>query len=400
MVDTAVILMKLKGNFLTVNTPWVFVSIVGLPLIERQLMSARRAGIRTAHLICGESELIGLEGCLSRWKNDDRLPTVYIHGPEKDFDSMLPERFLLMNGSHLYHPKLLEDAQMRNGVCVFTNDDKLSIGLEMSSPSRLKSSSSANPDEHIAVPAETYALNVHKPENFKTAERLILKTLTKNTDGWFSVHLNRPISLAVSRHLVNYSIHPNWITAITLFVGVLSGVLAAMGTYAFMAASGIVFHLASIMDGIDGEIARAKFLTSRAGEWLDTISDELTNVAFISGLTIGVYRMTASKTMLWLGIVTLFFYFLTIVLLYGRLLSGTQSSSLLHFQEQIKTSEFQKKRTARLITLLQPLVKRDLYGFIFMILAVLGFPQIIIICWLVAMVITPILFTSHLIKSS
>jgi len=103
--------------------------------------------------------------------------------------------------------------------------------------------------------------------------------------------------------------------------------------------------------------------------------------------------------MLWLGIVTLFFYFTTIILLYGRLASGTESRSLLFFQEQIKTSEFQKKKKARLITLLQPLIKRDLYAFIFMILAVLGLPQVIILCWLVAMVITPILFTSHLIKS-
>jgi len=167
-----------------------------------------------------------------------------------------------------------------------------------------------------------------------------------------------------------------------------------------MAAGGIVFHLASIMDGIDGEIARAKFLTSRAGEWMDTICDELTNVAFISGLTIGIYRMSASKMMLWLGIVTLFFYFLTIILLYGRLATGSQSSSLLYFQEQIKTSEFQKRKTAPLITFLQPFVKRDLYGFIFMILAVLGLPQVIILCWLLAVVITPILFASHLIKSN
>lgn len=399
MVDTAVILMKHQGNSRAEDVSWVFIPIAGLPFVERQLMSVRRVGIRTAHLICGESELKGLKGCLSRWKDDDRLPEVHIHGPEKDFGSMLPERFLLMDGRHLYHPKLLDDVLTRNGDCVFTSDDKVPIGLGMSSSSRIQSGSSVNPDERITVAAETYALNTHRPENRKAAEQFILKTLVKNTDGWFSIHLNRHLSLAVSRRLVKYPIHPNLVTAIALFVGVLSGAFSAMGTYTFIAAGGMVFQLASIMDGIDGEIARAKFLTSRAGEWLDTISDELTNVAFIIGLTIGVYRLSASKTMLWLGIVTLFFYFTTIILLYGRLASGTKSRSLLYFQEQIKTSEFQKKKKARLITLLQPLIKRDLYAFIFMILAVLGLPQVIILCWLVAMVITPILFTSHLIKS-
>ena len=400
MVDTAVILMNHEGNSLIMDTPWFFVPVVGIPLIERHLMSVRRAGIKKAHLICGESEKKSIEGCLFRWNHDDRFPTVNSHGLERDFIAMLPERFLLMDGSNVYHPKLLEDSQRGKDVFSFTNVEKQPIGLGVSTPILLQDNSSDNSCESIAVPPEMYTLNMHKPENHNAADRLILKTLKKNTDGWFSLHLNRPISLAISRQLVNFSIHPNMITVIALLIGVLSGVLTAMGTYAFMAAGGVVFHIASMIDGIDGEIARAKFLTSRAGEWLDTISDEITNVAFISGLTIGVYRMTASKTMLWLGIVTLFFYFLTLILHYGRLASSTESSSLLYFQEQIKTSEFQKKKTARLITLLQPLVKRDLYSFIFMILAVLGLPQIIIICWLVAMVITPILFTSHLIKSS
>jgi len=400
MVDTAVILMKQEETPSPVDIPWVFTPLIGLPLVERHLMSVRRVGIETAHLICGKSEQTCLEGCLSRWSHDERFPAVNIHGPGTNFVSILPECFLLMDGSHVYHPKLLEDAQLRNDLFIFTNTDKQPIGLGMSTPAFPLGHFPVIPSEDIVIREEMYTMNVHKAENRKSAERLILKTLRKETDGWFSIHLNRPISLAVSRHLVNYSIHPNLITVMTLFLGVLSGVFAAMGTYAFMAAAGIVFHLASIMDGLDGEIARAKFLTSRTGEWLDTISDELTNVAFITGLTIGAYRMSASKTMFWLGIVTLFFYFLTLILLYGHLATGTQSSSLLYFQEQIKTRQFQKRRAAPLITFLQPLVKRDLYGFIFMILAVLGLPHIIIFCWLAAVVITPILFTSHLLKSN
>ncbi|MFC2164542.1 CDP-alcohol phosphatidyltransferase family protein [Acidobacteriota bacterium] len=400
MVDTVVILMKHEGKSPTLDIPWVFTPVVGLPLIERHLISVKSVGVRTAHLICGESEQKSLEGCLPRWNHDDRFPLVNIHGPGKNIISMFPERFLLMDGRNVYHPKLLKDTLSRNGVFVYIDADKQPLSLGMSTPGYLQDNFPANPDNKIAAPTGMYTQDVLKPEKHKAAERLILKTLIKDTDGWFSIHLNRPISLAISSILVNHSIHPHLITVITLFIGILSGVLTAMGTYGFMAAGGIVFQLASIMDGIDGEIARAKFLTSRAGEWMDTICDELTNVAFILGLTIGVYKMSASKIMLWLGIVTLFFYFLTIILLYGRLAFGSQSSSLLFFQEQIKTSEFQKKKTAPLITFLQPFVKRDLYAFIFMILAILGLPQIILLCWLVAMVITPILFTSHLIKSN
>ena len=131
-----------------------------------------------------------------RWNHDERFPAVNIQG--NNCISTLPERFLLMDGSNVYHPNLLEDALRHQGVCVFTDVEQRPIGLEICTQANLRGNFSENPDEFIAAPAGSYALNVHKPENRKTAERLVLKSLIKNTDGWFSIHLNRPISLAIS----------------------------------------------------------------------------------------------------------------------------------------------------------------------------------------------------------
>jgi CDP-L-myo-inositol myo-inositolphosphotransferase len=46
----------------------------------------------------------------------------------------------------------------------------------------------------------------------------------------------------------------------------------------------LLFQLASIIDGVDGEIARATFRTSRSGSMLDSLTDAATNLAFFAGV--------------------------------------------------------------------------------------------------------------------
>jgi CDP-L-myo-inositol myo-inositolphosphotransferase len=53
----------------------------------------------------------------------------------------------------------------------------------------------------------------------------------------------------------------------------------------------LLFHITSVLDGVDGEIARATFRSSRRGAVLDTTVDMLTNLGFALGLTIGLSRL-------------------------------------------------------------------------------------------------------------
>jgi CDP-L-myo-inositol myo-inositolphosphotransferase len=154
-----------------------------------------------------------------------------------------------------------------------------------------------------------------------------------------------------------------------------------------------------MLDGVDGELARAKFLVSRAGAWFDTACDEATNLMFLVGVIVGIQRQARSRAFFWLGVATLGLYLLTLVLLYGQLAFGLRRTSLLAFQEEIHKPEFRKKKGARLILLLQPLIKRDLYAFLFMLLCLAGFPRLIVVLWLVAVVLTPVLFLKEVLGS-
>jgi CDP-L-myo-inositol myo-inositolphosphotransferase len=53
----------------------------------------------------------------------------------------------------------------------------------------------------------------------------------------------------------------------------------------------ILFHVASVLDGVDGEIARATYRSSPAGATLDTRVDMLTNIGFFIAVSVALTRL-------------------------------------------------------------------------------------------------------------
>lgn len=109
----------------------------------------------------------------------------------------------------------------------------------------------------------------------KKAQWGMLKYLKHRPGGLVAKYINRPFSMRISRILVNFSsITPNFVT---IFASVIALVAVAMlfqpgWFWAVMAA--IIIHINSILDDVDGEIARMRKQESSLGAWLDSISDE------------------------------------------------------------------------------------------------------------------------------
>ena len=55
---------------------------------------------------------------------------------------------------------------------------------------------------------------------------------------------------------------------------------------------GFLFQTASVMDGVDGEVAKFTLKVSKIGGWLDTISDNMTLILFVSVLSYLYYIKT------------------------------------------------------------------------------------------------------------
>jgi phosphatidylglycerophosphate synthase len=116
----------------------------------------------------------------------------------------------------------------------------------------------------------------------------LLRSLDKPTDGVVSRHLHRPLSRAVTRRLLNSRVTPNTMTLVAAAFGVAGVLIAWRGGYGSFLAGAILFEIQNVLDGCDGEIARLKHLSSRVGEWLDQVVDDLLNIAFLSAVGIGL----------------------------------------------------------------------------------------------------------------
>ena len=114
----------------------------------------------------------------------------------------------------------------------------------------------------------------------------ILKATGKPSDGIVSRWINRPVSRMISRLLLAVTgIRPVHATLLTATFGVAMLFCLLMGSHWGLVAGGVLFQAASVLDGVDGEIARATYRSSARGAMLDTAVDMVINVGFVVGLT-------------------------------------------------------------------------------------------------------------------
>ena len=121
----------------------------------------------------------------------------------------------------------------------------------------------------------------------KAAEDWLLQSLIKDTEGFMSRHVERRISLALTRRLVGTSITPNAMTLVSLAVGLLGAPFFLSADPLRQVTGSLLFLTHSILDGCDGELARLKFLESPAGARLDFWGDNLVHVAVFACMAIG-----------------------------------------------------------------------------------------------------------------
>ena len=114
--------------------------------------------------------------------------------------------------------------------------------------------------------------------------------MSKPQDGFVSRFLNRPISSRITRLLVKFPMHPSAFTASIFVLPVAAGVFLLRGDYLSVLLGAAIFQVFSILDGCDGEIARARNLESKFGERLDNVCDFLGSLIYVLALGVGLQR--------------------------------------------------------------------------------------------------------------
>ncbi len=133
-----------------------------------------------------------------------------------------------------------------------------------------------------------YWQDVDTPADMKVAEKKLYASLVKPADGFMARHINRKISLFISTRLWRFGVTPNMVTTFTLVLGLLAGLAFSQGKGALWGLLGAaLFQAHSIIDGVDGELARLLLKASPSGFWYDIIADNLTHMAVFAGIAMG-----------------------------------------------------------------------------------------------------------------
>lgn len=203
----------------------------------------------------------------------------------------------------------------------------------------------------------------------RVIEKSLIRNLTKPNDGWVSRHLNRPISTQFSRLLAHTNITPNQVTLVLVLPGLLTGLILAKGGYWGFLVGGALFHLTSILDGVDGEMARLKFKSSLYGKWLDFMCDNLAYLAALVGFLIGLFRdgISPFEKMASLTALTLTIGMMTSIVLYYKRFNKDGKLLTVEYGFREGNSWFD-----RLMQWAEMLGKRDWFALIFFLLAVIG----------------------------
>jgi 1L-myo-inositol 1-phosphate cytidylyltransferase / CDP-L-myo-inositol myo-inositolphosphotransferase len=159
---------------------------------------------------------------------------------------------------------------------------------------------STTPLESVPLRPGTRWLDVDTPQDLRRLTPFVRRSLVKGSDGPVSRYLNRPISTRLSIRLANLPIGPNGASFVAFGVAVVAA-FALANEAAVLGA--VLVQLASILDGVDGEIARLKMRSSPGGALLDGVLDRLADAAIIGGLA--VWALGSADTpdaVIWLAV--------------------------------------------------------------------------------------------------
>ena len=121
----------------------------------------------------------------------------------------------------------------------------------------------------------SFSARIYDKKSSVAAEWDLLKFLQFRPGGLVAKYLNRPFSIRITRRIIKYKfVTPNFVTIADFFIGLAGLSLFLFPGYWTAVIGAVIMHFNSIVDGVDGEVARLRHESSKLGANLDSFSDE------------------------------------------------------------------------------------------------------------------------------
>lgn len=374
------------------NRPKTLLKVAGRSLLERHVILLTRYGVKRFVVVVNPQNKEAIENELIRLKAEHTI--VVNEHPEKGnglsfilgLEEVKTERFILTMGDHIYEEAFVKDAVKKEGLIVdqegrfIDRSEATKVKVEEGKVTEigkdlkdyhgfdtgffvLKSEFFSENREIIKKLKEReriemkdvvealsfkasfvsgrFWMDIDSPLDYEKATRTLLALSVKNSeDGLVARYINRKISLKISEKLIN-RIEPFHATLASALIGIISALTALFSPKGGM----LLYQISSILDGVDGEIARASLKTSALGGWLDSVLDRIVDFLVLCALAL---HLEAAKTNVLLAMWALFSFFMVSYI--AERYKGATSKSIYADYPQIK--KIPGKRDERIFLLM------------------------------------------------
>jgi len=339
--------------------PKSLTSLLGLRLIERVILSAKEAGLKDFVIVTGY-----LGEKIKRFLGNGSKYGVKLSYIENDLwekgeaisaykaRNLLKDDFILLMSNHIFNPEILADLKrykLENGECMLCVDASMKYITDINEAIKVKvvdgkitdvgkdlkeydgvdmgillcthhifevlkknieigryalieavkeQAKEGKVKAYLVDGEKNYWLKIDTLEDLKLAEKMLLFEASKHAIATRILYkyLNTPIT----KILTLTPITPNQVTLLSLTAGVAASLLF---TYSRPILAGFLALLSSVLDGVDGKIARIKFQKTTYGGIFDSFIDLYIDFAIFFGMAYYGYRSTQN---LWLWLLAFF----------------------------------------------------------------------------------------------
>jgi phosphatidylglycerophosphate synthase len=127
------------------------------------------------------------------------------------------------------------------------------------------------------------------------------------SDELINTYFLRPLAGKLVQRLFYTKITPNQLTLTAIFFGFLAAIFYLNDESYSNYLGALFIFIRNILDGADGQLARAKNLFTRSGRFLDSIGDFFVNIAIYLAISFSLYKANHELTISLLVILCLFF---------------------------------------------------------------------------------------------
>lgn len=274
-------------------------SIAGLPLLLRHAAELRRAGAHRIFVIWrgDPDEAPDLEP-IAENERLNGCPMALV----TDVPSDAVGEVLLARADRVFHRdllKILADRGPAAGVRKIAGDEYDGVFAAEPEAARALAEAAFAPGGlggvlsgleargelvELPPPEHGFMIPARDDADLRRGEKLLVSSLRKSADGYAARVFNRHVSLFFTRFvLMRTSVHPNVLTVLAFLSALTGGIVIGQGGYLAGVVGFLFVELGSILDGNDGELARLKCRYSRVGQWMDTVTDDISNVCYWTG---------------------------------------------------------------------------------------------------------------------